>query len=102
MLNQLDKCVVCQKSFSKGQEYFNLQKEGKTTMNFCVPCRMSCQNNYSLEKKKYEPNKCSHCKKQFQLGEENWEQTSKETQEVLNTCLSCHDKHTFTKKKWDN
>lgn len=93
----LDKCVECQKSFSKGQEYFNLQKEGKTTANFCI----SCQNKYSLEKKKYEPNKCNHCKKQFQLGEENWELVNKWTQQVLNTCLPCQDKHTFSKKVWE-
>ena len=98
----LDKCAECQKPFSKSQEYWNLQKEGITTMNFCV----LCQNKYSLEKKSWQStnqtnNKCNHCKKEFQQGEENWELTNKETQQVLNTCLPCQDKHTFTKKQWE-
>ena len=93
----LNSCCNCQKSFGKGQEYWNLQKEGKTTMNICEPC----QNKHSLEKKKYESSKCNHCKKQFQLGEENWELTNKETQQVWNTCLPCQNKHTFTKKTWE-
>ena len=92
----LDKCAECQKSFSKGQEYWNLQKEGTTTANFCFPC----QNKYSLEKKSWK-NECNHCKKEFQRGEENWELINKETQQVLNTCSPCQNKHTFTKKQWE-
>ena len=97
----LNKCVECQKPFNKGQEYWNLQKEGTTTMNFCL----SCQNKYSLEKKNWQNtnqtnNKCNHCKKEFKRGEENWELINKETRQVLNTCLTCQNKHTFTKKQW--
>ena len=92
----LNKCINCQKLFSKGQEYWNLQKEGTTTANFCLPC----QNKYSLEKKSWQ-NECNHCKKEFKRGEENWVLTNKETQQVLNTCLPCQDKHTFDKKHWE-
>ena len=97
----LDKCVECQKSFSKGQEYWNLQKEGITTMNVCD----FCQKKHTLEKKSWQNTsqnkKCNHCQKSFQPGEENWELTNTETQQVLNTCLPCQDKHTFAKKQWE-
>lgn len=46
----LDKCAECHKSFSKGQEYWELKRDGVIVMNSCVPC----WDKHTFEKKQWE------------------------------------------------
>ena len=51
-----------------------------------------------------EPNtldKCSDCKNSFKSAQEYWE-LKREGQVIMNSCINCWNKHSFSKKFWEN
>jgi hypothetical protein len=37
-MTEKNKCAECKKEFQKGEEYWELKREGIIVMNSCVPC----------------------------------------------------------------
>lgn len=56
----------------------------------------------SLENNKIEnnSNKCSDCQTHFKIKQEYWE-LKREGKVIMNSCVDCWNKHTFSKKNWE-